>query len=103
MPGLDKYFEMRLFAGYYHYNNPFGRDFRGFEARAEARLLPGVIADVSYYDDQYFMGSHWIAGIRAEVPFEIGNIFRGKNPFEGAAAAFQPDATVISTSAWARW
>ena len=79
VPGLDKYFEMRLFAGYYHYNNPFGRDFRGFEARAEARLLPGVIADVSYYDDQYFMGSHWIAGIRAEVPFEIGNIFRKKS------------------------
>ena len=47
VPGLDKYFELRLFGGYYHYNNPFGHDFRGFQARAEAHLLEGVIADIS--------------------------------------------------------
>lgn len=90
VPGLDNYFELRLFAGYYHYNNPFGRDFKGFEARAEARLLPGLIADIAYYDDQYFMGGHWVAGVRAEVPFDFGNLFRGRNPFEGAAEAFTP-------------
>ncbi|MEA3186195.1 MAG: hypothetical protein QOD99_25 [Chthoniobacter sp.] len=90
VPGLDHYFELRLFAGYYHYNNPFGHDFRGFEARAEAQLLQGVTADISYYDDKYFMGGHWIAGIRVSVPFEIGNIFRGKNPFEGAGDSFRP-------------
>jgi hypothetical protein len=87
---LCKYTEVRLYGGYYHYDNPFGSDFEGFKARLEARLLPGVIADVEYWDDAVLMGGHWTAGVRASVPFSIYNLVTGRNPFEGIADSFTP-------------
>lgn len=90
LPGLDRYAEVRLFAGYYHYNNPFGSDYEGFKARLEARLLPGVIADLAYWDDTALMGGHWTAGIRASVPFRPLRLLKGENPFAGFLDAFKP-------------
>ena len=90
IPGLDKYAEVRVFGGYYHYNNPFGHDFDGFKARLEARLLPGVIADVEYWEDAALMGGHWTAGARVSVPFSIYNLVTGRNPFEGIGESFTP-------------
>ena len=87
---LCKYTEVRLYGGYYHYENPFGGDFEGFKARLEARLLPGVIADVEYWDDAALMGGHWTAGVRASVPFSIYNLVTGRNPFEGFVESFTP-------------
>jgi hypothetical protein len=90
VPGLDQYLEMRVFGGYYHYLNPFGSDFEGFKARLEARMLPGVIADVEWWDDASLTGGHWTGGARVSVPFTLGNLFTGKNPFEGASEMFRP-------------
>ena len=90
VPGLEKYTEVRLFAGYHHYNNPFGKDFDGFQARLEARLLPGLIADVEYWDDARLMGGHWTAGLRASVPFSLFALARGQNPFAGTSDYFRP-------------
>ena len=90
VPGLDEYMELRLFAGYYNMDGALSNHHEGFKARLEARVLPGVILDGEYWDDAYLMGGHWTAGIRVVVPFSIGNIFVGRNPFEGAAAAFTP-------------
>jgi len=90
IPGLCKYTEVRLYGGYYHYDNPFGGDFEGFKARLEARLLPGVIADVEYWDDAALMGGHWTAGVSVSVPFSIFNLATGRNPFEGAGEMFTP-------------
>lgn len=87
---ICKYTEWRLYGGYYHYENPFGGDFDGFKARLEGRLLPGVIADVEYWDDTALMGGHWTAGVRVSVPFSIFNLFSGRNPFEGASESFTP-------------
>jgi hypothetical protein len=90
IPKLDRYAEVRVFAGYYRFNNPFGSDFEGFKARLEAHLLPGLIANVSYYDDTALMGGHWTADLRASVPFSLGRIIRGQNPFTGFTDAFHP-------------
>ena len=90
IPGLDRYAEVRVFGGYYHYENPFGRDFDGFKARLEARLLPGVITDLEYWDDAALMGGHWTAGVRVSVPFSIYNLVNGRNPFEGINESFTP-------------
>lgn len=90
IPGLDRYAEVRVFGGYYHYDNPFGRDFEGFRGRLEARLLPGVIADLEYWEDEALMGGHWTAGARVSVPFDFGNLVSGRNPFEGAGEMFTP-------------
>jgi hypothetical protein len=90
IPGLDKYAEVRAYAGFYHYDNPFGGDFDGFKARLEARLLQGVIADVEYWNDEALMGGHWTAGVAVSVPFSLHNLFTGRNPFEGAGESFKP-------------
>ncbi len=90
IPGLDRFAEVRVFGGYYHYDNPFGSDYEGFKARLEARLLPGVIADVEYWDDAALMGGHWTAGARVSVPFSIYNLVTGRNPFEGIGDSFTP-------------
>ena len=92
VPGLDQYMELRLFAGAYHYDNPLGEDYSGFKARAEARLLPGVIANVEYWDDTYMTGGHWVGELRVTMPFSFYNLASGRNPFEGAAEMFTPRA-----------
>lgn len=90
IPGLDRYMEVRVFAGAYYYDDPFGHEFSGVKARLEARLLPGVIADVEYWDDAYLTGGHWTGELRVSVPFSIFNLARGRNPFEGASEMFRP-------------
>jgi hypothetical protein len=89
IPGLER-FEVRAFAGYYHYLNPFGTDYDGVKARLEAHLTRGIIAGVEYWDDQKLMGGHWTGEISATLPFTIGNLFQGKNPFEGAEDVLKP-------------
>jgi hypothetical protein len=90
VPGLDEYLELRLLAGYYRYTSAFGQRSEGFKARAEARLLPGLIADLEYWDDIELNDGHWVAGIRVTLPFSIGNLLTGKNPFEGTREMFTP-------------
>jgi hypothetical protein len=88
IPGLENY-EVRAFAGYYHYLNPFGTDYDGFKARMEAHITHGIVAGVEYWDDAKLTGGHWTGEVSATLPFTLGNIFRGKNPFEGASEAFK--------------
>lgn len=94
VPGLDKYAELRFFGGYYHYETAqagtWERSFEGFKGRAELRLPPAVTLDVEYVEDEEIMGGNWTGGIRVTVPFEIGNIFRCRNPFEGIGEMFRP-------------
>lgn len=94
VPYLDRYAELRFFGGYYNYETPddgfWRREYEGYKVRAELRLPPAVTLDVAYVDDEEIMGGHWIGGIRVTVPFEVGNIFRGKNPFEGIGDMFRP-------------
>jgi hypothetical protein len=89
LPWLDRYAETRAYLGYYHYDNPFGRDFKGFKARLEARVLRGVTANVEYWEDAALMGGHWTAGVAVSVPFSLYNLFTGKNPLEGASDSFK--------------
>jgi hypothetical protein len=90
IPGLHRCVEVRVFGGYYHYVNPFGSDLDGFKARLEARLRKGLVAEVEYLEDTKLTGGHWSGGVRVSVPFNFGNIFAGRNPFEGASEAFGP-------------
>lgn len=90
VPGLDQYFDLRLFAGGYNYQDPRGGDIGGFKARAEARITEGVTLDLEYWEDAELVGGNWVGGVRVSVPFDIGNLFTGKNPFEGAGDIFKP-------------
>jgi hypothetical protein len=90
VPGLDKWMELRLFAGGYNYQDPKGGDIAGFKARAEARVTEGVTFDLEYWEDEELVGGNWVGGVRVSVPFDIGNLFAGRNPFEGAENTFRP-------------
>ena len=89
IPGLERYLEVRIFGGYYRFDNPFGDGFSGFKARLEARVLPGLVVGVQWYEEEYLNGGQWVSGVSVQVPFDFWRIFRGKNPFEGAGEAFQ--------------
>lgn len=90
LPGVERYAEVRVFGGYFRYDNPFGSPFEGFQARLEARVLPGVIADFEYLGDPRLTGGHWAAGIRVSVPLSLYNLVTFRNPFEGGAEYFRP-------------
>ena len=94
VPGLEKYVEARLFAGYYNYHSRVGVNYEGWKARAEIRWTPAITTDLEYWGGNHnkanqLNGGNWIAGVRVNLPFEIGNIFQGKNPFAGAGDAFK--------------
>ena len=94
VPGLDKYVEARLFAGYYQYHSRVGPKFEGWKARAEIRWTPAIITDIEYWGGNTgranaVNGGNWIAGVRVSLPFEIGNLFAGRNPFAGAGDALK--------------
>ena len=94
IPGLDKYVEARLFAGYYSYHSKVGVNFEGWKARAEIRWTPGITTDLEWWEgnsarSNSLNGGNWVAGVRVSLPFEIGNIAQGKNPFAGAGDALR--------------
>jgi hypothetical protein len=48
-----------------------------------------VTLDLEYWEDEELVGGNWVAGVRVSLPFDIGNLFTGKNPFEGAENTFR--------------
>ena len=90
IPGLDRYAEVRLFGGYYYFNNEFGKDVNGFKGRAEVRALPAVTFDAAYYQDKEVIGSNWYFGMRVSATFDLANLANHKNPFAGFADSFKP-------------
>ena len=94
IPGLEKYLEARLFAGYYQYHSRVGVAFQGWKARAEIRWTPAITTDLEWWEgnsgkSRALNGGSWVAGVRVSLPFEIGNLFQGKNPFTGAGDALK--------------
>jgi len=84
LPFVDRIAETRVFGGYYFYNSNYRGNLDGCKARLEVRALPGMILDAEWFEDKELHGSDYYFGARMRLPFEIGNIFRGKNPFQGA-------------------
>ncbi|MEM7146121.1 MAG: right-handed parallel beta-helix repeat-containing protein [Verrucomicrobiota bacterium] len=66
--------ELRLFAGYYTYDNPFGDDIEGFKARGELRVTKWLTGDIAYYEDEELFGGNVYGGAR--VHFPLGKIER---------------------------
>ncbi len=89
VPGLERYVDLRLFAGAYGYDDARGGTTSGFKGRAEARVTDGLTFDVEYWEDAELVGGHWVGEVRVSVPFDIGNLFAGKNPFAGAENIFR--------------
>jgi hypothetical protein len=82
VPGVEKYFDLRLFAGAYGYDAGISGDLTGFKARAEARLTQNVTLDLEYWADEELVGGNVVAGIRFSSPFDLGKLVQGRNPFK---------------------
>lgn len=83
VPGLSDFMETRLAATYYSFDSDYGKDPDGWRGRIEARPVQAVNLTVEYRDDD-LRGSDTFFGGYLEIPFSIGNLFSGQNPFAGA-------------------
>lgn len=87
LPFLPAWLETRVFAGYYNFEGDFTEDIDGFKGRLEIRALPALTLDAEFYDNDDLTGSDYFFGARVNLPFDVVNLARGRNPFAGAGAA----------------
>lgn len=60
--------EVRLFGGYYSYDNPFGDDVDGLKARLEIKTGPYLALDAEVFEDETLNGSNFFVGARLQIP-----------------------------------
>lgn len=89
LPFLPSWLETRIFAGYYNFEGDFTEDLDGFKGRLEIRALPALTLDAEYYENDELTGSDYFFGARVNLPFDVVNLARGRNPFAGTGAALQ--------------
>jgi hypothetical protein len=75
IPGLDKYFDVRLIGGYYSFETDHsGRallhsaDVEGWKAGVEVRPVPAVVLAGMWYEDENLVQDNWMVSVRLEVP-----------------------------------
>jgi len=83
LPYLPAWLETRLFAGYYKFDGDYTDDIKGVRGRLEVRALPALFIDAEVYENKDLTGSDYFVGARLNVPFDLVNLARGRNPFEG--------------------
>lgn len=91
IPKIDRFAEVRVFAGYYDFESEFsgGSDIDGVKGRLEVRPCSALTFDAEVYENKDLLGTDYFVGVRMHVPFNLGNLFAGGNPFEGAGEAFR--------------
>lgn len=97
VPGLDKWCDVKLIGGYFSLDNaPFGPqtggtgNVEGWKAGVEIRPVPALAVTGMWYEDERFIGSDWMVGVRMEIPFESGDLGDGKGMWGRIRDAFTP-------------
>jgi hypothetical protein len=97
VPWIDRWMEVRVIPGYYQFQNqPFGPQTagsgktEGWKLGVEARPVPALALYATWYEDPAWTGQDWMAGFRAEVPFEIGDCGDGQGFWDRVNDAFRP-------------
>ncbi len=87
LPVPEAVCQARVFAGYQYFDNPFGGSLKGWTGRLEVRALEGrLLLDAQVYENRELNQTDWRAGARVRLPFEIGALAQGRNPFAGTKA-----------------
>ncbi len=68
LPLSDRAPEVRVFAGYYDFDNPYGDDLSGYKGRIEMRAGPYFTFDAEVFDDDRLNGTDYFVGFRLHVP-----------------------------------
>jgi hypothetical protein len=82
LPYISDYVETRAFIGGYNYSSKIGPDINGIKARLEIKPSPLLTFDLEVTDDNTSSVKTYVGGY-VTLPFSLGNLFSGKNPFEG--------------------
>lgn len=97
VPGLDRWMDVFFIGGYFSFDNqPFGPqtggsgNVEGWKAGLEVRPVPAVVLNATWYEDERFVGSDWLYGMRLEIPFEMGDLGDGRGFWDRVGAAFTP-------------
>ncbi|MFV1995601.1 MAG: hypothetical protein ACC661_09195, partial [Verrucomicrobiales bacterium] len=98
LPWFTRFADVRLLAGYYHLNDPFGPAIEGVRGRLEARLNDYLTFDLAWYEDAEVVGGNWFGGIRVHLPLgntpppisrrhSGGSGYRGRTAYNGSGAS----------------
>ncbi len=74
---LPKGPEIRLFAGYYDYDNTLGDDFSGGKGRLEVRTGSWLSLDAEVFEDKDFNDTNYFVGFRLQVPLSSALSWQG--------------------------
>lgn len=77
IPWVDQWMDVKLLGGYFAFANaPLGPqtgltgEVEGFKAGIEVRPVPAVALSAMWYEDERFIGSDWMLGVRFEIPLD---------------------------------
>ena len=87
IPYLSNYVETWAYGGGYHYWGRESGHLDGFCGRIEVIPTDFLALDFEYRNDNW-QGEEFYGEVKVEVPFSIGNLVTGKNPFEGLGSRF---------------
>jgi hypothetical protein len=82
IPYLSDYVETRVYVGGYNYFSKLSKDINGIKARLEIMPSPLLTFNLEVSDDNTSNHQTYVGGY-VTLPFSLGNLFSGKNPFEG--------------------
>ncbi len=69
--------EVRLFAGYYDYDNPLGEDLSGGRGRIEVRTGSWLTLDAEVFEDKELNDSDYFVGFRLQIPLSADLSWEG--------------------------
>jgi hypothetical protein len=70
--------EVRVFGGYYDFEDEFGNTAEGGKGRLEIRATHWLKLDAEIFEDDKLNGTDYFVGARVETPLDWGGLFKGK-------------------------
>ncbi|PIE64422.1 MAG: hypothetical protein CSA26_08075 [Desulfobacterales bacterium] len=68
--------ELRIFAGWYDYDNPLGGDISGIKGRLELQTGEYFTLDAEVFEDDNLNGSNYFLGFRLLIPLAADFIWQ---------------------------
>ncbi len=88
VPIVSRWLETRAYAGGFYYDSDLGDNLYGFRSRIDIYPTPLFTIQLQLENDNQSDTDFFIGGY-ISIPFELGNLVRGKNPFEGLKERFR--------------
>ena len=88
VPIISRWLETRVYAGGFYYDSDLGKNLYGFRGRADFYPSPLFTVQLKIENNNQ-SGTDFFAGGYISIPFELGNLVRLKNPFQGAKERFR--------------